>query len=383
MPSYPGKKILNSENLSESDRVCTSTRLVSLEQLHSYPFRNMITTNYIRLFILTLISIMLIQCENSAAGEITDKCKSSENSPGFYVEGRHLYDRCGEEIVLRGVNRMTVINDITGLPSFREIEKTGANAVRIMWMTWREAYLAEDAVASAIDLGMIPILELHDATGKWRKLEEVVDYWLQDEMLDIIKKYEQNMIVNIANEAGDHDVTDEQYLEGYKTAITRFREAGVKTPLMIDAAGWGRDEKQLLRVAPELLQFDPNQNLIFSWHPWDPGDQEERITNAMDKSIELDLPFVIGEFSHITVNCAGDIPYRHIMAEGERLGIGWLAWSWGPGNSDCESMDMTTDATFQSLQGWGLETAVTDPNSIKNTSVRPHSMVHGNCSSDE
>lgn len=278
---------------------------------------------------------------------------------------------------------MTVINDISGLPSFREIEKTGANTVRIMWMTWRDAHLAEDAVANAIDLGMIPILELHDATGKWEELEDVVDYWLQDDMLDIIKKYEQNMIVNIANEAGDYEVTDEQYLKGYKTAVQRLRDAGIRTPLMIDAAGWGRDEEQLLRAAPELLEFDPHHNLIFSWHPWDPGDQEERITNAMERSIELDIPLIIGEFSHTTVGCEGNVPYRHIMAEAERLGIGWLAWSWGPGNSDCESMDMTTDATFESLKSWGLETAVTDPNSLKNTSARPHSMVHGSCISDD
>lgn len=335
------------------------------------------------LFILTLISIIFIRCEDSAAGKmVKNECEGEEESPGFYVEGRFLYDRCGEKVILRGVNRMTVINDISGLPSFQEIEKTGANAVRIMWMTWREAHLAEDAVANAIDLGMIPILELHDATGKWDKLEEMVDYWLQDDMLEIIIRYEKNMIVNIANEAGDNEVTDEQYLEGYKTAITRLRDAGVKTPLMIDAAGWGRDEKQLLRIAPHLLEFDPDHNLIFSWHPWDPGDQEKRITNAIEKSIELDILFVIGEFSHITVNCAGNIPYKHIMAEAERLDIGWLAWSWGPGNSDCESMDMTTEATFESLKGWGLETAVTDPHSIQNTSIRPHSMVEGDCSSD-
>jgi mannan endo-1,4-beta-mannosidase len=51
--------------------------------------------------------------------------------------------------------------------------------------------------------------------------------------------------------------------------------------------------------------------------------------------------------------------------------IGWLAWSWGPGNSDCPQMDMTRTVAFDTLFDWGLEVAVTDPNSIKNTSVRP------------
>lgn len=331
--------------------------------------------------LITVLSLLFIQCKDSSAGGMEKKdCPAAEDLPGFYVEGRFLYDRCGEKVVLRGVNRMTVILDTTGLPSFREIEKTGANAVRIMWMTWREDHLTEQPVSNAIDLGMIPILELHDATGKWENLDDVLDYWLQDDMLEIIKRYEQNLIINIANEAGNYDVTDQQYLKGYKNAITRLREAAVKTPLMIDAAGWGRDEKQLLRAAPELQEFDPDHNLIFSWHPWDPGEQEERITNAMETSIELNLPFVIGEFSHTTVGCTGDIPYRHIMAEADRLEIGWLAWSWGPGNDDCETMDMTVDGTFESLDGWGLEAAVTDPNGIQNTAVRPHSMIHESCS---
>lgn len=75
----------------------------------------------------------------------------------------------------------------------------------------------------------------------------------------------------------------------------------------------------------------------------------------------------------------GEVPYNHIMAEAGKFGIGWLAWSWGPGNGDCETMDMTSDTTFDSLFGWGLETAVTDPNIIRNISARPDSMTEGQC----
>jgi mannan endo-1,4-beta-mannosidase len=35
---------------------------------------------------------------------------------------------------------------------------------------------------------------------------------------------------------------------------------------------------------------------------------------------------------------------------------------------------MTTDGTFAGLTGWGKEVAVTDPNSIMNTSVRVASL---------
>lgn len=344
--------------------------------------------------ILLFILPLLLACSDAAVTteepteEESEQLERPDDLPGLYVEGRHIYDRCGEDVIMRGVNRMTIVLDFdydgAGNPVFnplslQEIAKTGANTVRIMWMMWRDAHLVEEAVALAIELGMIPILEMHDATGDWGRLTEVVDYWL-DELLEIVKTYEQDLIVNIANEAGNQHVSDSQFLEGYAEAVSRMRNAGIRTPLMIDATTWGRNVEQLLRVAPDLMKEDPDRNLIFSWHPWDTGaEQAARVTRSMEKSVEEEIPFVIGEFSHTSVGCVGEVPNHHIMAEAERLGIGWLAWSWGPGNGDCETMDMTTDATFDSLFGWGLETAVTDPNSILNTSIRPYSMVNGQC----
>jgi hypothetical protein len=43
----------------------------------------------------------------------------------------------------------------------------------------------------------------------------------------------------------------------------------------------------------------------------------------------------------------------------------------GPGNADCAQMDMTKTTAFETLFDWGLEIAITDSNSIKNTAVRP------------
>jgi len=34
---------------------------------------------------------------------------------------------------------------------------------------------------------------------------------------------------------------------------------------------------------------------------------------------------------------------------------------------------------FETLRSWGLEVAITDPNSIKNTSRIPASMSHAQC----
>jgi mannan endo-1,4-beta-mannosidase len=299
--------------------------------------------------------------------------------PRFYLEGRHLYDRCGERVVLRGVNKMNVWTDPDGIPSFAEIAKTGANTVRIVWLTTSPASEFDATVANAAAAHLIPILDMHDATGDWSKLRQVVDYWVRPDTVAVIRKHEAYLLINVANEAG-REVRDDVWVAEYASAVARMREAGIRVPLVIDAAGWGRDVEQLLRLAPALLAQD--RDLIFSWHAWDTtGDQATRITTNLELAAGKNIPLIVGEFAHAEVGCKPGIPYRHLMAEAQRLGIGWLAWSWGPGNQDCPAMDMTEDGTYETLHAWGEEVALTDPNSICMTSRRPRSMTGDDCGS--
>jgi mannan endo-1,4-beta-mannosidase len=113
-------------------------------------------------------------------------------------------------------------------------------------------------------------------------------------------------------------------------------------------------------------------NLIFSWHIWDSGIAETRIQSAIDRSIAQNICLLIGEFAPMEVKCKCCIPYKYILAYAQQKNIGWLAWSWGPGNADCAQMDMTKTTSFETLFDWGLEVAITDSNSIKNTAIRPN-----------
>ncbi|MGH9457891.1 MAG: cellulase family glycosylhydrolase [Thermoanaerobaculia bacterium] len=288
--------------------------------------------------------------------------------PRFRVEGRHLVDPCGDRFVVRGVNKMAVWTDPDGVPSFSEIAKTGANTVRIVWLTSAPASALDLVLTNAHAAGLVPILEIHDATGMWDKLDTVVSWWTAPATVSVIRKHDAYLLANIANEAGANDVREHQFIEGYADAILRMRAAGIRVPLIIDAPGWGRNVELLLRAAPSLLEID--RDLVFSWHAWDTaGDQAARITRALEAAAARNIPLLVGEFAHAEVGCRGAIPYAHLMAEAQRLEIGWLAWSWGPGNSDCAAMDMTEDGTFAALRGWGEEVAWTDPNGICATSV--------------
>lgn len=52
--------------------------------------------------------------------------------PTMLTSGLHLYDACGERVVLLGVNHPTLYVDRAGA-AMSEIARTGANAVRIFW----------------------------------------------------------------------------------------------------------------------------------------------------------------------------------------------------------------------------------------------------------
>ena len=302
--------------------------------------------------------------------------------PGFFVQDGQLYSKDNEKVVLRGINHMFIWTDREG-KTVPEIAKTGANCVRIVWNTRGRVSDLDNIIGLCIANGMIPIPEIHDTTGNWDRLADVVDYWLRDEALQMIQNHQEYMILNVGNEPGDREQPAEVFFNTYNLIVTRMRAAGIRVPIMIDADNWGQSEKNLLEVGPRLLQADPEHNLLFSIHMWWPSERhdakatgfasvQERITACLENSVEKKLPLVVGEFAPVAAGGAREIPYRHIMSECERLGIGWLCWSFGPGNFDSPEMDMTEHSSYNTLVGWGKEVAVDSPLGIQNTSVIPN-----------
>jgi mannan endo-1,4-beta-mannosidase len=298
------------------------------------------------------------------------------------VKGRNLYDVNNEQVVLRGINEMFIwSDDVTGDIFMPEIAKTGANTVRIVWLSDGESPKASPenldiVIQNCIDNGMFPMPELHGATGEFNKLQKQVDYWVKPKVVAVLKKHEPYIMVNIANECGAHGVEAGEFTDGYKKAIDRIRKTGLKCPLIIDASGWGQDLEILLETGTELLKHDPLQNILFSVHMWWVANDgsTNRIINGIERSVNQDLPLIVGEFAPMGVGCKRSIDYKTIMEQCEKHNIGWLAWSWGGvQNGDCAEMDMTRGEQrgfYEGLTDWGLEVAVTNPYSIQNTSEK-------------
>ena len=305
---------------------------------------------------------------------------------GFFVDGPTLRDRCGEPVVLRGVNEMVIYTQSQdGLLAFSEIARSGANSVRITWNTTGPVAKLDAVLRNAIANQMIPMVVLNDATGDLGKVGQEVDYWVRDDVVATIGKYEDKALVNIANEAGDGSVTQAAFTSTYQDAIQRMRGAGIHTPLVIDGSQWGQNIDMLQAVGPGLITFDPEHNLIFSVHTYWDDPSGARITAEIDQSVSMGLPLIVGEFAQHAVAGCGSAPfaYKTLLSLAQRSQIGFFPWSWGTvRNSDCQNdqpFDMTTDGTFAGLQGWGAEVAVTDPNSIQKTSLRSGYMLTSNC----
>jgi len=302
---------------------------------------------------------------------------------GFRVIGRRLYDRCGEEVVLRGINKMIIWMDIDGDPSCAEIAKTGANAVRMVWLMSGTAAELDEAIGNCVEAGLIPLIELHDGIGDWSVLPALVDWWISPEVLAVIAKHRRHLLINIGNEVGDATVTDDEFREGYQEAVQRMRVAGIHCPLVIDGTDWGKNIDVLQSEGPALIAADPDHNLIFSIHMWWPrmwGYTAQTVIDEIAESVALELPLMVGEFGNRwDMTPSGVIPYLTILEQTQLQGVGMFPWEWGPGNHPQTWLDMTVDGTFETLFGWGLEVSVTHELSIASTAVRPYSMVTGRC----
>lgn len=311
---------------------------------------------------------------------------SSNTKPGFFVQDRFLYTKDNEKVILRGVNHMFIWTDREG-KSIPEIAKTGANVVRIVWNMRGRVCDLDRIIGECIANNMIPMPELHDATGKWDRLSDLLSFWLRDETLQMIQDHQEYLILNIGNEVGSEEEDGEDFYNAYSSAVTQMRASGIRVPLVIDADAWGQSTKNIFGQGKRLLQSDPEHNLLFSIHMWWPSERhdpqktgyatvKDRVTGVLEQSVALGIPLIIGEFAPVAVNGAKEIPYQFIMAEAERLEIGWLAWSWGPGNYDSQAMDMTTHGSFNTLVEWGRIVCVDSSLSIQNTSVIPSFILN-------
>ena len=297
-----------------------------------------------------------------------------QEKSSYYVDGSYIYDIRGKKVILRGVNKMTTWTDRAGA-AFPEIEKTGANCVRIVMTKKDKPFDLDKWLTQCVDNKMIPIPENHDATGELGGVQAIVDWWCQPGMVDIIKKHERHLLINIANEAGKWG-QQSQVKSTYAKAIVQMRDSSIHTPLIIDGSPWGQGADVLLDNYDYWNNLDPDHNIIVSLHFYDGWTDTVKIINTLQQFSDKHIPLIIGEFSEYCKD-GKCVPWKKIITECQKLEIGWIWWSWGPENQhqDMSMTDYPKPGLYTNLKGSGKIVAVDHPCSIKNTSVRPASIL--------
>jgi mannan endo-1,4-beta-mannosidase len=251
---------------------------------------------------------------------------SYNTGTGFFVVGNKLYDANGNELRIRGLNKLHWDSDSPGIP------KTHANTVRwdidFSQSTATNLRLMQQSIASQI----VPM------PGNWQgtcdekadTLTKIVDTWVAQ--ASAWKTLERSMILNIANEWGP---SGSGWRDAYIAAIGRLRAAGYSCTISVDSGGCGQSNEDLANYARAVFDSDPQKNVIFDQHiygNWNATGQSglTKLSTGLDTLAATGLPMIVGEFGpgRSIGPSPTDLTPAEIMQACEARGIGWLAWAW-------------------------------------------------------
>ncbi|MBC8083407.1 MAG: RICIN domain-containing protein [Hymenobacter sp.] len=301
-------------------------------------------------------------------------------SQGFTIAGNELRDANGNNFVMKGINIPLAwfTNDVNGnIANIRR--NTNANTLRIVVSTSTPDAAWQTCVQNCIANKMIPMVELHSVTGSnsTADLQRMAVWWASKAPFLTRADISKYVLVNIANEWGDwfmssptNDPPGTVWRDAYITAVRTIRNAGINTTIVVDAPGYGQDNKvnTLLSYAPAVQAADPRRNVLFSLHmycEWS-VDGNSTVTTQLAQVKNAGVPIMVGEFGYQHSEGSGtcDINESQIISTCQANGIGWLAWSWKGNGGDVAYLDLSRDWTGASLTAWG-NTVVNGSNGTK------------------
>ncbi|MGW1835132.1 glycoside hydrolase family 5 protein [Streptomyces sp. NPDC002067] len=285
----------------------------------------------------------------------------ARDTPGFHIADGRLLDANGSDFVLRGVNHAHAWHPTRTTQALKDIKKLGANSVRVVLGTgdrWTKNDTADVAavVTQCKQNRLICVLEAHDTTGYGEQegavpLSRAVDYWIS--VADAVRGQEKYVILNIGNEPyGNGASGATPWTADTEKAIGRMRAAGFDHTLMVDAPNWGQDWSFTMRDhAAEVFDSDPAKNTMFSVHMYGVFNTADKVKNYLNRFTSQHLPITVGEFGDM--HSDGNPDEDAIMATAQKLGVGYLGWSWSGNGGGVEYLDMATGFNAAQLTAWG------------------------------
>ena len=294
-------------------------------------------------FILT--SVLLVK-ENEEEIYIADGA--------FKTSGTRLLDANDAEFMMRGCNYSWCWqrgHETSVIPAAKRI---GCNTIRIQLGDGGQYYRpSRDELEYLIRLceknRLIAVFNTHDETGS-NSVDDLIraaDFWI--EMKDVLNAHLQTVIVNISNEWFGAWNSAGEWAEGYKRVIPMIRDAGIRNTLLVDCAGYGQWPQSLFDKGREVAAADSYNNIMFAIHFYDTAGKDDwSVRSAIDNSLALDVPLIIGEFSY--KHMGNNVAYQTIMDYCLEKRVGYLVWSWtgnGGGTEDCDMFATYDDSQYR------------------------------------
>ncbi len=203
-------------------------------------------------------------CNVSVTSGISETRPAGNTGTGFFVKNGKIYDPNGIEFIPMGYN--------IGGGQGALAKANYANIARIFTVTpycncdWPTTFAQHRGfVEEAIAAGVVPMLEMHDATCDDPGFTNIVNYWNTPEMIQLAQEYEQYMLINIANE--HNFASPESWRDTYISAIQGLRNNGVKNMIVLDGDfACGQSPNGIKAHYQQILDADPQHNVLFSIH---------------------------------------------------------------------------------------------------------------------
>ena len=299
----------------------------------------------------------------------------SINAQSFTTRDNKLIDANGKKFVIKGINNPHAWFGQKAYDALDEISSIGSNTVRIVWQTRGNDQELERIIKRCIELRMIPMVELHDVTGSPSKerLVAMAQWYSKAERVAMLKQYEKYLLLNIANEWGDHQVSSDHWLDSYTDAVNIMRNAGYNLTIVVDAPGWGQNITPFIERGKDLIKADPLHNILLSVHMYGSWNDPEKIKKDLKACRKLKLPLIVGEFGYNSdegnnnLGCKAD--HKVILETCNKLKYGYIPWSWTGNNAENQWLDLVSPDDWKTLTWWGRE-VISSRNGITATSKR-------------
>lgn len=277
---------------------------------------------------------------------------------GFTVSGSSLRDANGNNFIPVGINNPHIWFDTEAFNALPDLASKRVNCVRVVWDRSGSPTRLEQIIARCEALKIVALVELHNGTGSNSAAELNTNAQYYASNSGVFTRHARSVLINIGNEWGDFFIADTAWRDAYRTAITTIRNSGIVTTLVCDGPDWGQRATAALTFGQELLNFDPQHNLLFSIHMYGAWNNSADINTTMASFKSKNLPMVVGEFgwnfNNGNNNLGCRVDHRALMTFANQYGYGTIAWSLKGNNAENAWLDLTTDWVTQTSP-WGVD----------------------------